>query len=106
MSPRAVVSRPTACAALFATPETLCSIQDVADVFGVSEGDERAARRASARRIGRAWMAPFGGSLVALHIDLDALGAQTEANRAPRVGEVTLPSLLPLGTPTAARGGR
>ena len=93
-------------AALFATPETLCSTQDVADVFGVREGDVRAARPASARRIGRAWMAPFGDWLVALHIDLDVLAAQTEARRAPRVREITLPTLRPLGGPTAGRGGR
>lgn len=93
-------------ATLVATPETPCSTQDIADVFCVREGDVRAARPASARRIGRAWMAPFGDCLVALQIDLAALAAQTEARRAPRVREVTLPTLRPLGEPTAARGGR
>lgn len=74
-------------------------------MFGVREGDVRSARPASARRIGRAWMAPFGDWLVAVHINL-ALAAQTEARRTPRVREVTLPTLRPLGGPTAARGGR
>ena len=93
-------------AALFATRETLCSTQDIADVFGVREGDVRAARPATARQIGRAWMAPFGDWLAALHIDLDALADRNDAVRAPRVREITMPALRPLGGPTAVRGSR
>lgn len=90
-------------AALYATPATLCSTQDVADVFGVREADVRAARPASARRLGRAWMAPFGEWLMALGIDLDALVAQAELPRVVRTRTPAAPTLRPLGGPTAAR---
>jgi hypothetical protein len=88
-------------AALYATPATLCSTQDVADVFGLREGDVRLARPASARRLGRAWLAPFGDWLVALGIDLPALAEAVEEIRAPRTRTVTLPTLRPLGGPNA-----
>ena len=90
-------------AALFATPETFCSTQDIADVFGLRESDVRAARPLTARRIGRACMAPFGDWLVAIGIDLDALADRTAATRAPTVRTVDTPTLRPLGGPHSAR---
>ena len=67
------------------------------------ERSSRAARPASARRLGRAWMAPFGDWLVALGIDLDALVAQAELPRVVRTRTPAAPTLRPLGGPTAAR---
>lgn len=94
-------------AALFATPETLCSTEDVADVFGLRQGDVRAVRPETARRIGRAWMAPFGDWLRALRIDLEALADATEAKvRTGRVRATGAVPLRPLGGPGLARGAR
>lgn len=93
-------------AVLFATPETLCATQDIADVFGIAEGDVRASRPPTARRIGRAWMAPFADWLQALRIDLDAMADQTDAPRRRSVREITAPTLRPLGGPTPTRGAR
>ncbi len=93
-------------AVLFATPETLCSTQDIADVFGIAEGDVRASRPISARRIGRAWMAPFADWLVALHINLDAMADESDAPRRRPIRDIEPPTLRPLGGPTHARGAR
>jgi hypothetical protein len=90
-------------AALYATPATLCSTQDIADVFALRESDVRASRPASARRVGRAWMAPFGDWLVALGVDLDGLAAQAEAPRVVRTRAPAAPTLRPLGGPSAGR---
>lgn len=90
-------------AALYATPATLCSTQDIADVFALRESDARACRPESARRIGRTWMAPFGDWLVALGVDLEGLAAQAEVPRVVRVRAPSAPTLRPLGGPTAGR---
>lgn len=90
-------------AALYTTPATLCSTQDIADVFALREADVRAARPPGARRIGRAWMAPFGDWLVALGVDLGGLAAQAEAPRVVRTRAPAAPTLRPLGGPSAGR---
>jgi hypothetical protein len=91
-------------AALYATPDTLCSTQDIADVFALREADVRAARPPSARTIGRAWMAPFGDWLRALGVDLAFLAtAQPEPPRAARTRTSAVPTLVPLGGPSARR---
>lgn len=90
-------------ATLYATPATLCSTQDIADVFALRESDVRASRPSSARRIGRAWMAPFGDWLVALGVDLEGLAAQAEAPRVVRTRTPAAPTLRPLGGPSAGR---
>ena len=53
-------------ASLYANPEAPCSAPQVARVFGLREGDVRAARPPSARKVGRALLAPFGHWLVTL----------------------------------------
>lgn len=90
-------------AALYATPGTLCSTQDIADVFGLRESDVRAARPASARRLGRAWLAPFGDWLAALGIDLDALATANDRPRLIRTRTPAAPTLRPLGGPSTGR---
>jgi hypothetical protein len=90
-------------AALYTTPATLCSTQDIADVFALRESEVRASRPANARRIGRAWMAPFGDWLVALGVDLGRLAAQAEAPRVIRTRAPAAPTLRPLGGPSAGR---
>jgi hypothetical protein len=90
-------------AALYATPTTLCSTQDIADVFALRESDVRAARPASARHVGRAWMAPFGDWLAVLGVDVAALAARTEAPRELRVRSSSAPTLRPLGGPGRTR---
>lgn len=47
-------------AMLTANPATPCSTEEVAAVFGLRQGSVRDARPASARRVGRALVAPFG----------------------------------------------
>ena len=47
-------------AILYANPETPCSIEEVANVLGLREGDVRNARPDTAQLVGRALMAPFG----------------------------------------------
>ena len=84
-------------------PATLCSTQDIADVFALRESDVRASRPASARRIGRAMMAPFGDWLMALGVDLEGLAAQAEAPRVVRTRAPAAPTLRPLGGPSAGR---
>ncbi|MBN1335085.1 MAG: hypothetical protein JXB39_03905 [Deltaproteobacteria bacterium] len=63
-------------AALYAAPETLVTATDVAFAIGLRDAEVRAARPASARRVGRTWRAPFRDWLVIL--DLEVLNAQEE----------------------------
>lgn len=53
-------------AMLVANPGTPCSTEEVAAVFGLRQGSVRDARPATAQRIGRALVAPFGHWLRAL----------------------------------------
>lgn len=53
-------------ALLYANPEAPCSTPQVARVFGLREGDVRAVRPPSARKVGRALLAPFGHWLINL----------------------------------------
>lgn len=78
-------------AMLMANPATPCSTEEVAAVFGLRQGSVREARPASARRVGRALVAPFGHWLRAL--ERGGLLPQWEAD-------------LPQGEPVACRAVR
>ncbi|MCB9794786.1 MAG: hypothetical protein H6741_18935 [Alphaproteobacteria bacterium] len=56
-------------AALFASPTTPCSAQEVANVLGMRDSDIRALQPAGLRRYGRSLKAPFDEWIAALHAD-------------------------------------
>ncbi|MCB9765235.1 MAG: hypothetical protein H6739_36005 [Alphaproteobacteria bacterium] len=79
-------------AALYASPSTPCSAQEVADALGMREGDVRRLNPAGLRRYGRSLRAPFSCWLDALHDKDDA--------PPPRRRErIRSPRLRPLGGP-------
>ena len=91
-------------ALLFANPDTPCSASEVASVLGVRESAVRDARPASARKLGRALVAPFAHWLRSLNragvlpaftdLEGDAPGRPRRARGASRA-----PRLVPLGGP-------
>ncbi|MCB9796074.1 MAG: hypothetical protein H6741_25535 [Alphaproteobacteria bacterium] len=80
-------------AALFASPTTPCSAQEVADVLGLRDGDVRALQPAGLRRYGRSLKAPFGAWIAALHDETPTEFAPRRRTRA------TTPRLQALGGP-------
>jgi len=103
-------------ALLYCNPETPCSVEEVANVLGLREGDVRNARPGTAKRVGRAIMAPFGHWLVGLRqaglmptwtddAEPHPLAAvpRPQARTRPRSGQI-----MPLGGPgqRGSTGGR
>jgi hypothetical protein len=93
-------------ALLYANPEAPCSTPQVARVFGLRETDVRSARPPSARRVGRALLAPFGHWLVTLQRAglvpawPDELEAPSEGPSSPSARRRHRPGhLRPLGGP-------
>ena len=93
-------------ALLYANPLTPCTVPQVAHVFGLRESDVRSARPNTARKVGRAMMAPFGHWLVELqHAGLVPVWRPEYDPPQPSPTRSTLPSprtnhLRPLGGPT------